>query len=232
MADSLQFKSLDPIVRPSVADQVFDTIYEQVLSVEMPPGTKISEAEIARHLGVSRQPVRDAFFRLSQLGFLVIRPQKATTVSLISARDIFRARFVRTALEVETARRACRDLSQSDLNALQVLLEKQKQAVDAGDRSRFHALDDEFHQLICEQLGFGFCWDVIREKKAHTDRVRFLSLAFASQTALDDHHAIFDAICAKDEMKAEAAVREHLGRIESIIAHLREENHSWFAEED
>ena len=70
--------------RPSVTDQVFDELQRQVMTLELAPGTRISEVEVAKTLDVSRQPVRDAFYRLSKLGFLVIRPQRATTVSLIS----------------------------------------------------------------------------------------------------------------------------------------------------
>ncbi|MCJ7874442.1 GntR family transcriptional regulator, partial [Phaeobacter sp. J2-8] len=62
----------------SATEQVFDALYEAVISLQLTPGTKVSEIEVAKQLGVSRQPVRDAFFRLSNLGFLAIRPQRAT----------------------------------------------------------------------------------------------------------------------------------------------------------
>ena len=62
----------------------------------------------------------------------------------------------------------------------------------AGDRERFHALDDEFHRRICALAGHEFAWALIRENKAHMDRVRFLSLSFGAQAALDDHVAILD----------------------------------------
>lgn len=232
MADLPRLRTLETVQRPSIADQVFDTLYDQVLALELPPGTKLSEAEVAKRLDVSRQPVRDAFWRLSQLGFLLIRPQRATTVSRICAADVFKARFIRTAIEVETMRRACNELSDAHLAELDQLLNEQKDAIARGDKSRFHSLDDEFHRRVCEQLGVGFCWEVIREKKAHTDRVRFLSLGFASQTALDDHVDILNAVRARDPDRAEAAIRLHLGRIEPLVERLREENHEWFLEED
>ena len=81
MADITQFSMLEVPERPTVADQVYAELHRQILSLDLAPGAKISEIDVARAMGVSRQPVRDAFFRLSQLGFLVIRPQRATTVS-------------------------------------------------------------------------------------------------------------------------------------------------------
>ena len=59
--------------QPTVTDQIFDLLYERVVNLTLPPGAKLSEAEVAAQMGVSRQPVRDAFYRLSQMGFIQIR---------------------------------------------------------------------------------------------------------------------------------------------------------------
>ena len=71
----LQLPAIEPVGRPSVADHVFDELRREILTLELAPGTKLSEVEVATQMGVSRQPVRDAFYRLSKLGFLLIRPQ-------------------------------------------------------------------------------------------------------------------------------------------------------------
>jgi DNA-binding GntR family transcriptional regulator len=106
----------------------------------------MSEVEVAKALGVSRQPVRDAFYRLSKLGFLSIRPQRATLVSQISSTAVLQARFVRNALEAETVRTACRVLTSEDHAALDEILEIQRKAVEAKDPVSFHGLDDQFHR--------------------------------------------------------------------------------------
>ena len=85
---------LSPLNRLSVADSVFDELHRQILTLELQPGAKISEADVAKALGVSRQPVRDAFYRLSKLGFLSMRPQVATTVSLISKKSVQQAPLI------------------------------------------------------------------------------------------------------------------------------------------
>ncbi len=81
----------------SITDQVFDNLYWAITSLKLAPGTKLSEADIAVQLGVSRQPVRDAFYRLSQRGYLEIKPQRATLVSRISEQQVSNARFIRAA---------------------------------------------------------------------------------------------------------------------------------------
>jgi GntR family transcriptional regulator, rspAB operon transcriptional repressor len=231
MADTALLTPLEPVIRASIADQVFDVLHQQVLSLALPPGTKMSEAEIAKQLNVSRQPVRDAFYRLSKLGFLLIQPQKATQVSHIHIQDVLRARFIRTSIEVEVMRRAAQGLSEADFAKLDANMIEQQAAVAKGDRASFHRLDDAFHHLLCQGAGVGFVWDAVRENKAHTDRVRYLSLAEGSQRAMEGHVRILIALRARDEEAAVAELRAHLGQIEQIIQDLRTANHSWFSDE-
>jgi DNA-binding GntR family transcriptional regulator len=232
MAKTNPLRVLEPVNRPSVADSVFDELHRQIMSLELPPGMKMSEVDVAQALDVSRQPVRDAFYRLSKLGFLTIRPQRATTVSLISIRAVMQARFVRSAIEMETVRLACERLSDEDIDALEELIERQRVASDAGDIIAFHALDDQFHRDICEGTGHGFAWQIIRENKAHMDRVRLLSLPLDSGSALADHVEILAALRKRDPDLAAQMMRKHLSRILSQITRIRADYSQYFADEE
>ncbi|WP_420396783.1 GntR family transcriptional regulator [Nioella sp.] len=221
---------LSPIQPASTTDMVFDRLHDAVVSLDLPPGSKISEAEIARSLDVSRQPVRDAFFRLSKLGFLTVRPQRATVVTRISETAVLRAAFIRTALELACLNAALPRLTASDLDDLAADIAAQDHAIAAGDRPGFHALDDRFHRRICEIAGHGYAWDLIREQKAHMDRVRFLSLAIGSADALDDHRHLLRAIRAKNRDSAETVMKQHLGRVKSAMDRLRGDHPAYFEE--
>lgn len=222
------FNSPAPVNRPSVADTVFDELHRQILSIELPPGSKLSEVDVAKAFDVSRQPVRDAFYRLSKLGFLRIRPQRATTVTEISEEAVFQARFVRAAIEMQTVQVACETLNADDVAVLGEIVEQQQAAVKARDASVLHYLDDCFHREICERAGLGFAWEIIRENKAHMDRVRFLSLSFASEEVLDDHMSIVDAIVARDKTAAMALMQIHLTRIKDQIRRIRVDHSQYF----
>lgn len=218
--------------QPTVSEQVFNILQQRILTLELPPQTKISEADVSRKMGVSRQPVREAFKRLAKLGFLNIRPQSGTMVSLISERDVLRAKFIRIALEVHTCRTACEVITPEGIEALSDLIAQQRAAVAANDKRRFHALDDAFHREICIQSGVGFVWELILESKAHMDRIRMLSLDKTSQRlALSEHIAILDAITARKPDDAAAAFTQHLSRIDDLIASIKAENHSWFTDD-
>lgn len=232
MDGDIILKSLDLARGPSVTDLVFDELYRRVVGLDLPPGTKLSEAEVARRMGVSRQPVRDAFYRLSQQGFLLIRPQRATVVTPISVEAVLRARFVRTALELETVRAALPRLDRAGLADLSALIERQRRAVADDDRHGFHALDDAFHSRICEIAGHAHAWALIRDHKAHMDRVRYLSLENGARLALDDHVTILEAMAAGDEALAVKRMRGHLSRIAGIIAAIRAAHAEYFDPEE
>jgi len=222
---------LERMDRPSVADQAFDLLQQRILRLDLPPGTKLSEAEVAGQMGVSRQPVREAFKRLAAQGFLNIRPQRSTTVSLISEAAVLRARFIRTALETHTFRLACDVLTPADITALRTLIEAQRAAVAANNREQFHALDDQFHRQVCIRAGVGYVWDMIHDCKAHMDRIRMLSLNAESQKfALAEHIEILDAIARKDPNDAVRAMETHLSRITTLIAEIKSVNHDWFTD--
>ncbi|MCM2441540.1 GntR family transcriptional regulator [Agrobacterium vitis] len=231
MIDTVNVRTLDVQRQPSVTEQVFELLYRQVVELELPPGAKLSEVDVAKQMGVSRQPVRDAFYRLSQQGFLMIRPQRATVVTHISERGVLQARFIRTALEMETVRAAAERLSEEQIAALDDLVQRQIKAMDAGNKMLFHELDDEFHRQICKMSGHEFAWALIRDSKAHMDRIRYLSLAFGAQSAIDDHIEIMAALKARDGDRAAANMRVHLSRILSIISRIRESHGQYFATE-
>ncbi|PUB15640.1 GntR family transcriptional regulator [Yoonia sediminilitoris] len=219
-----------PIETPQVSatDRVFDTLYDAVVSVALPPGTKVSEGEIAKQLGVSRQPVRDAFFRLANLGFIAIRPQRATLITRISLGKVNDAVFTRTALETECLRTAMSNSGKALLAALQSTLQQQQDAIGA-ETARFHTLDERFHEIICDVAGHAHIWTLIKEQKAHLDRIRFLSLSKERrQIVCDEHQSIVCAIKRDDAGAAEAALRDHIQGVQAIVERVRADFPSYF----
>ncbi|WP_206454768.1 GntR family transcriptional regulator [Aurantimonas marina] len=214
--------------RGTIAEAVFHDLRRAILELRLSPGTRISEAEIARHMGVSRQPVREAFLRLGRVGYLKIQPQRRTEVVKISVREVLNARFIREALEVAVVSKACARDTGPLIERLTDNLKDQRAAQVADDRQEFHRLDDDFHRIIAEGAGCDFAWDLIDEKKAQMDRTRFLSLAFGQPAVYEDHLAIFDALKARDADAAESATRLHLSRINDHLVRLKHEFDQFF----
>lgn len=216
--------------RKTSVDVVFDHLQKAIATLELRPGDKISEADIAAQFGVSRQPVRDAFSRLQNLDLLVIRPQKATEVKRFSLREITKSRFVRASVEAEVLRRAARSVTPDGGKALDALLAKQAVVVESGDYEEFGRLDYAFHQELCKIAGVDFAFEVIAFEKASVDRLCMLSLAKEDRMPqlLEDHHAIANSIKAGDEAGAVEAGMLHLSRLDATIAAIFERNPDYF----
>ena len=213
---------------PKLTDQVFSALYDRIVQLDLLPGTRISEAEVAEQFDVSRQPVRDAFYRLSQIGLLIMRPQRATIVSHIEAEAVLQARYIRTAIEVETIRIAAQSMPQGTLDDLDRQLEDQDRAAHREARRLFHELDDKMHWTIFEAAGKGFAWALVRDNKAHMDRIRYISLESGTQRALDEHVGLVEALRTHSPDLAEARMREHLGRIAVTLEKVARERPELF----
>ena len=216
--------------RRTSADVVFDHLHGEIVSNELPPGTRISEVDVASRFGVSRQPVRDAFSRLANQDLLLIRPQKPTEVRKFSLKKVAQARFVRLSIELEVVRTACGSWDSTRADRLAENLAAQRAAVEACDNRRFHALDYEFHKLICELSGIGIMFESIQLYKAKIDRLCMLSLDEPSEASdlLQDHQKIADALLLGDVDQAAQNVRRHLSRLDDFIRTIREEHSEFF----
>ncbi|MGP1355817.1 GntR family transcriptional regulator [Roseicyclus sp.] len=215
----------------SATDLVFDTIYQAVVQLDLPPGTRLSEAEVAGWLHVSRQPVRDAFYRLAHRGFLSIRPQRATLVTKISETEVLRAAFIRIALETACIREAIGRVTEEDISGLRAQLARQAEAVRRQDSRAFHGLDEAFHATLCDIAGQPKVWGLIHEQKGHMDRARFLSLSFNQAGAHGEHAQIVEALAARDTGAAIARLEMHLSKIRGHLGQIRQAHGAFFEDE-
>ena len=221
---------IDVFERRTAADVVFDYLRGEIVSNNLPPGSKLSEVDIAGRFGVSRQPVRDAFSRLANLDLLLIRPQKPTEVRKFSLSKVTQARFVRLAVELEVVRSACAVWDDARAEAIDHNLDLQRRVVDTGDAEAFHSLDYDFHKLICEQSGNGTMFETIQFYKAKIDRLCMLSLGDASEASdlLQDHQQMASAMLEGNVSDAERIVRRHLGRLDDTIREIRNDHAEFF----
>lgn len=213
-----------------MSHRVFDALKLAIVQLQLRPGNLLSEAEVAKQLGVSRQPVREAFIKLAEVGLVEIRPQRGTFVVLISRRDVENARFIRAAIEVAIVRKACVDADAQDIANLRDIIAQQRQASAIGDHAFFLRLDETFHQSMAKLVDCEHAWRVMESLKAQMDRVRFLSIPLATplDTLITQHENIVDAIAKKTPDAAAAAMEEHLSEILKSIPKIAAANPDMF----
>lgn len=211
-------------------DDIFQTLYEEIISLRLKPGDRISEADIAAKFGVSRQPVRDAFNRLANQDLLLIRPQRATEVRRFSSREIEKSRFVRAAVEREVLRCAAELCNAEDAELLDDALELQLKAIENQEFDSFVSLDYDFHKLLCGIAQVDFAFDVIQTEKSKVDRLCMLSLSKKDRMPqlVEDHKLIANAVKRNNADDAIEAGLIHLSRLDETIDYIYSQNQNYF----
>jgi len=214
----------------SMSQRVYDTVRNAI--VQLRPGHLLSEAELARYMGVSRQPVREAFIKLAEAGLVEVRPQRGTFVKLISIREVQNSRFIREAIELAVIRKAAERIKPSGIAELRELVAEQRVAL-AGKLIDFMRLDDDFHCAIAAHGGVEHAWRHIVSLKAQLDRVRFLGFPQATPRpqVIAQHTAVVDALERNDVDGAVSMMRLHLNELAPSLPKLAEEHADLFADE-
>ena len=227
LLDGSSIRQKDPI-----APQMLAMLRAAIVDLRLPPGEALSEKDIAGRFGVSRQPVREAFIKLAELGLVEIRPSRGTYVTKISVRDVANARFVREAIECDIVAAAARLASASDIVQLRTLVAEQRAAAADADHRRFSERDEAFHHAIAQIVECDFAWRTVEAARFHTDRVRLLSLPGASplDTLIEQHRQVIDAIEAGDPEQARIAMRRHLREILLALPLIAEAHPDYFSD--
>ncbi len=204
------------------AEKIVAALRQAIVTLRLQSGMTLSEQDIADKFKVSRQPVREAFIRLSSSGLIIIRPQRATLIAHICLHMIEDAHFVRQAVELEIVRRAARNATAQDIAELDHQLKLQRQAGREKDAGRFFALDEQFHRRLAAVAGRPNAWRAVEDAKAQLDRVRYLTLLEERplKQRIEQHSDIIKAITAQKPAAAERAMRVHLSGMMTALPNL------------
>lgn len=214
----------------SAAQRIEAELRQGIMTLELRPGARLSEQDIAQRYGVSRQPVREAFIALSNRQLVEILPQRGTVIAKITVRKMMEARFVREAIETAVVRRACASFDQQSRLRIDDLLDMQEKVAKREDHATFKRYDELFHQELAEGVGCPLAWHTAQDMKAHMDRICQLTLPGANSMLplVEQHRAIMAAIDARDEDAAAEAMSTHLKEILRALPRLEAEHPDLF----
>ena len=210
-----------PVGLPALAEtdlvgQVARVLMQAVLEGRLPPGSKVAEAGIARELGVSRAPVREAARLLESQGLLVASPRRGFFVRQFAADDIDDIYDLRLCVERHAGVLAARKLTPVTRDVLRRQLDVLHQTAELDDPARQVEEDYRFHRLICEIAGNR------RLLRLFDDLASELRMVIGLIGRLyDDPHQIADT-----HEPVLAAIEE--GHSERIVAHIDHHiGHAW-----
>jgi DNA-binding GntR family transcriptional regulator len=205
--------SIRPVERPvPLRQSVYEALVEFIVAGALRPGQHLVESELARQLGVSRQPVREALHRLEAEGWIDLRPSQGAFVHVPTDHEVDQLLDVRELLEGATARLAARAATPEAVAALRVTWQEGSAAVDNGDVSRTVTANNDFHAAVAKIAGNA----VLAQLSAIVARrVRWYYRQVAPARGHEswaEHAEIVDAIEAGDEDQAAALARMHTER--------------------
>lgn len=215
----------------SVTSQVHDWLRARVLRGDLRPGARLSETEIAAAIGISRQPVREAFIRLASDGLAEVRPQRGTYIGKISVSAVLSARLIREAVESDLARMVAAAPPAAALDRMAGEIACQRDADGRGAVEEFIASDDRFHHLLAIAAGQEAVWHDLERLKSQMNRLRHLSMrVFDRAFTIAQHEAILAALRLGSAEEAERATRAHLRQMLSELPAIAETYPEYFTD--
>ena len=194
-----------------VRGQVLDMVRRRIIAGEIGPGQRLNEAEIARGLGISRGPVREAIQRLASEGLLRIEAHRGAFVRSFAADEVRELFEVRIALESTAARLAATVAPVEHVRRLQAMIAQTGEAIDALAEPHYPE-DIDLHDAIAAASGNGRLRVMIHDlhRQLRLARSRSGYAPGNARGAFQEHVAIVEAICAHRAAVAEQAMRLHL----------------------
>jgi DNA-binding GntR family transcriptional regulator len=214
----------------SVQDSVYTALRKSIMSLNLAPGTAISEKEISLRYKVSRTPVREAFIHLSKEGLLRVIPQKETLVTRIDFKRVAQEFFLRESMEIAVLEPFLVLCAPAHFTDLEQFIERQQTAAQSGEFVSFLEYDDGFHRTFFEAADKNICWEVMDTMNGHYRRARLLSV-WLNDIAADivtQHKKLLRALKNKDLPGARLALGEHLYKISLEEPLMRKEYPGYF----
>lgn len=208
--------------RESGRDYALRNIKENIISLELAPGSQVSENELAAEMGLSRTPVREALIELSKVGILETQPQRRSTVSLIDYDLVEESRFMRYQLECAVAELVCGMAGPVDIERLNANIRLQSFYLDGTYTNELMALDNQFHGMLFEIAKKSRVFQLIQNLSIHFDRVRGLALSSEKDLkVVQDHQELVEFIRQGDGAAARELMGVHLNRYRIDAAEIR-----------
>jgi DNA-binding GntR family transcriptional regulator len=195
----------------SKKELVSETLRKAILNGELLPGTRLVIDDLAKQLGVSPIPVREALQQLDADGYIVLEPYLGAKVAPIEAESVIEVFSLLETMEVVSSRTACQHLSEADFSDLEMILLKMDSLINEPEL--WSQENRHFHSFICEKSGTRLIGSLMSKVLDHWDRLHryFLKDVFARRLrqAQREHWEILKTLRTRDPARTETVVRQH-----------------------
>lgn len=194
-------------------DKIASSIRDSIIEGRIKPGERLMEPDVAKTLGVSRTPLREAFLQLESEGFLKVNPRKGALVTETSPGDAEETYIIKGALEAVAARLAADSINDEQIEELISLNKKMEAIAQSKDKDykTFLELNSVFHQKIYECSGNAKLIKMINTLRNQTLRYNYIFLSLLSHLdeSVEEHYEIIEALKKRKPEEAESFIRKH-----------------------
>ncbi|NLU72886.1 GntR family transcriptional regulator [Streptomyces sp. HNM0575] len=202
--------TMPKLERPGpLRERVYEALLELITTRSLRPGQHLVESELAQHLGVSRQPVREALQRLNTDGWVDLRPAQGAFVHEPTEDEADQLLTVRTLLEAEAARLAAVHADSAGIAELEDLCARGEAAVGGEEVEAVVEANAAFHARVMGLAGNAVLAELARQVDR---RVRWYYTPVARQRGAQswiEHRELIAAITDGDEGRAAEVMRKH-----------------------
>ena len=200
-------------------DIVYRHVRDSIVSFKLEPGSRLLEEEVAKALGVSRTPVREAFGTLALEGFIEILPRRGAIIKDVTLKDLQDTLIVREELEILAIKLATPSINDEVLEKLKEAKEKFEEAVEAFDVLKMIEEDTKFHDIIFNCTKNEKLINVLNYLKEQLYRYRAIYIREKASLIeiVEDHNEIYKSLAKKDSERAKKAISKHIKNQEKSL---------------
>ena len=211
---------------PDLGEKVYEVIRNRIVTCELPPGSSLPVVELARQLGVSLTPVRDALNRLAAEGLVDDVARRGYFVARLDPEEIVDLLEARRMIELAAAEQGIDLLQPAQLAEMRRLVDEMERLVDGQGRyldyAEFSKRDSQFHLLVVSSAGCRRLVQIYRGLSVHVHIYRTNLAAQMGQplglTDTREHRAIMEGFESRDLFALKAAITQHVRQVSSALA--------------
>ena len=211
---------LQAITQPlPLAKIAYERLRESILTGQLHPGEICNEMALAKELGISRTPVREALLELSSQGLVTFLPRKGVQVNRPTNRKIKEIFELRRAIELATIEKVAKASSSRNLIKIEKALNEQRKAIRNKDLSAFIGADRSFHSTFAELTNNRHFVDILDNIRdiIHLMAIEAMSIENRGEEVITEHEKVFEAVKQRNIIRAKETMKGHLDRSEEAV---------------
>jgi DNA-binding GntR family transcriptional regulator len=213
-----------PIARPSLHEEVTARLRDLVVEGRLAPGALIPELDLARSLGISRTPLREALKVLATEGLVDLQPGRGASVKIVTAQDARDMLALTGLLEAHAGRLAAQAASDDEIAAIVALHRRMREHFERRERPEYFALNQQVHDDIVRAAHSGTLSMLHGMLRLRMRRIRYIGNHSPQHwaDAMAEHEGFVAALAARDGERLAALLQAHMDnswpRVSSSVA--------------